>query len=487
MRNNLQEYDGIEETAPEAKEIGLPAALWRTFSSMKTAIVLLPILAAASVAGTIIEQNAPAGAYNPSVYPILKALGLTDFYHSGWYVLLLTLISINLTVCSINRFGISWRRTFQPRASAKPGQTARMQRSEKLTSPNTVEEAAGKVMAALRAGAHRILREQDGGDAVLYASKGRLGIWGPYLTHLSILVIFAGAILGNRLGFHGRVTIAEGDWTDSYYLEGGGQERDLGFRLALRKFTIEHDNDRNPTGYKSDLQVFEGGNPAAGKVIDVNHPLTYKGISFFQADYGLSGIVIRVTGPDGDTERFSLDVKTQDTPAGKQYFISSDPWKEVRIGGRKLTIFAHDLAPDYIGGERINASDMPLNPAILVMANDRFPEYRGLDAWSKLGWLAVSDSAKYNGFTITLEKAIDYTGLGVARNPGLPAVYSGFGLMLLGVFIAFYVSHKVISVRISSSEGGAAILIGGMSRSDPSALDKDFERLRNALASRAAR
>ena len=482
MSNNFQEYDGIEEAAPEAKEISLLTALRRTFSSMKTAIVLLLILATASVAGTLVEQNAPAGAYNPSVYPILKALGLTDVYHSGWYALLLTLISINLTVCSINRFGIAWRRTFQPRASAKPGQIADMQRSEKLTSPNTVEETADKVVTALRAGAYHVLRGQDGGDAVLYASKGRPGIWGPYLTHLSILVIFAGAILGNRLGFHGRVAIAEGDWTDSYYLEDSGRERDLGFRLALRRFAIEHDKDRNPTGYKSDLQIFEGGKLAAGKVIDVNHPLTYKGISFFQADYGLSSVVIKVTGPNGDTERFSLDVETQDTPAGKQYFISSDPWKEVRLGGGKLTIFVHDLAPDYIGGERINASDMPLNPAIRIMANDRLPEYRGLDAWSKLGWLAVSDSAKYKGFTITLEKAVDYTGLGVAYNPGLPTIYSGFGLMLLGVFIAFYVSHKVIRVRVSSSGGGAAVLIGGMSRSDPSALDKDFERLRSALA-----
>ena len=485
MRKSPQEYNGIEETASEAREIGLLGALRRTFSSMKTAIVLLLVLAAASVAGTVIEQNAPAGAYSPSVYPILKALGLTDVYHSGWYALLLTLISINLTVCSVNRFGIAWRRTFQPRVPAKPNQIAGMQRSEKLTSPGTVEAAAGKAVTALRAGSYQVVKEQDGSDAVLYAAKGRPGIWGPYLTHLSILVIFAGAILGNRFGFHGRTTIAEGGWTDSYYLKGESQESDLGFRVALRKFTIECDNHRNPTGYKSDLQIFEGDRLVAGKVIDVNHPLTYKGVSFFQADYGLSGLAMKITGPNGEIERFRLDVETQDTPTGKQYFISSDPWKEVRLGGGKLTLYVHNLAWDYIGGEQINASDMPLNPAVQIMANDRFPEYKGLDAWRRLGWLAVSESAEYKGFTITLEKSIDYTSLEVVRNPGLPIIYSGFGLMLLGVFIAFYVSHKVIRVRVSPLEGGAAIIVGGMSRSDPSVLDKDFERLRNALASPA--
>ncbi|HUV04163.1 MAG TPA: cytochrome c biogenesis protein ResB [Armatimonadota bacterium] len=482
MRKKLREYDGIEEVSSEAKEASLLEAVWRTFSSMKTAIVLLLILAAASVAGTVIEQNAPAEAYDPSLHPILKALGLTNVYGSSWYVLLLALIGINLMVCSINRFGTAWRRTFRPRVAAKPSQIANMQRSEKLASTGTVQEAAGKVAAALCAGSYHVVTEQDGSEVVLYASKGRPGIWGPYVTHLSILVIFAGAMLGNRLGFHGHTIIAEGDYTDSYLLQDNGQKGDLGFRIALEQFTIEHDKERNPTGYKSDLKVFEGGRLAARKVIDVNHPLTYKGVSFFQADYGLSGLVMKITGPNGDTERFHVNVWTQDTPSGKQYCISGDPWSEVKLGGRKLTIFVHNLAPDYIGGEQINASDMPLNPAILIMANDRFPEYKGLDAWSRLGWLPVSHSAEYKGFRITLEKAIDYTGLEVVRNPGLPIIYSGFGLMLLGVFISFYISHKVVRIRVSPSKEGAAVVAGGMSRSDPSVLDKDFERLRSALA-----
>lgn len=351
-------------------------ALWSFFSSMKTAVVLLLLLAAISILGTI------------------KRLGMTDLYSSIWYILLLGLISINLAVCSINRFSVTWRH------------------------------------------ARRIQQEQNA------SLIGRLGIWGPYLTHLSILVIFAGAILGSRLGFEGYTTIVEGEYTETCLLKDSGQEKNLGFRVMLRKFTIEHDENRNPTGYKSDLVIFNGGKTAAKKIIDVNHPLTYKGVSFFQSDYGLDCIVLKITAPNGETAWIPFSIDTQDGPDGKQYDVET--LKQVRVGGKKLTIFIHNFAPDYVGGEQVNASFMPINPAAQIVLNDQFPEYKGLIAWSNLGWFKKSDSKKYKGFTVTMEEIADYTGLQVVKNPGLPIIYAGFGMMLVGVFISFYLAqgHK---------------------------------------------
>ena len=486
MENNVERRDDTGgKTAGQTGKNRALSALWSFFSSMKTAVVLLLVLAGASVVGTLIPQNgspeAYIEAYDWAGYAALRTLGLTDLYHSGWYTSLLALISLNLLVCSINRFGIAWRRTFRPKVGVTQKQITNMQRSEKLSCAGTAEDAAAGIETALRAGSYHVSGERQGDGISLYAAKGRLGIWGPYLTHLSVLAIFAGAILGNRLGFDGYTIINEGGYADSCYVRRAHREKDLGFRVALRRFTIEHDKAHNPTGYKSDLRVYDGGRVAARKVIDVNHPLTYKGVSFFQSDYGLAGLILSIKAPDGEAARVTFDITTQDGEYGKEYVISGESFKQVQIGGKTLTVFVHNFAPDYVGGAEVNASFMPINPAPQIMVNDRLPEYKGLDAWSNLGWIAESKSADYKGFTITVEDAVRYTGLQVARNPGLPVVYSGFGLMLVGVFVSFYVTHRIMRIRISPAKGGVAVMAGAVSRGGPSGFDTDFDRLRETL------
>jgi cytochrome c biogenesis protein len=280
------------------------------------------------------------------------------------------------------------------------------------------------------------------------------------------------------LGFEGYTNITEGRRIATYYPKGSDETKPLGFEAALNKFTISHDADHNPTVYNSDLSIYENGKLAAHKIIDVNHPLSYKGKSFYQVDYGLEGFMLKVTGPNGETIRVPFTVNTEASPGGKMYVISDDLWKQILVGGKKLTVFVHNFVPDYIGGKKINASSMPINPAADVMINERFPEYRGLDAWHKLGWLMVGKSADYKGITITMEKTTKYTTLQVSENPGLPVIYLGFALMIIGVFVSFYVSHKTIRGSIMPSDGGAIIVAGATSRSEPETFDKDFQQLR---------
>ena len=458
----------MEDNSPhvEPQSPGLIAALWAFFGSMKTAIALLLTLAAASITGTVVQQNPSREAYiqahGESAYKILSALDLFNVYHSKWYAFLLTLIGINLTVCSIRRFGSTWRQTFRPKVSANAKQIAVMQRAETLSSKASCEDAADKVATALRSRAYHVLKEQDGDDIAIHATRGRLSLWCPYLTHLSVLVIFIGAVFGGRLGFQGFMRIPEGSSADKYYA-GETQQKDLGFRVALGTFTIEQDANGNPTAYKSDLRVYDGGRLAAKRIIDVNHPLTYKGISFFQSSYGSVYSVV-ITTPGGESGKADFYVHMEEGPGGRKY-ITENPFGEVQIGGKKLTIYIHGLDEDRSGvlmGQ--------------VMVNDRLPEYKGLDAWTNLGWVA-SEGVHYRGFLIRGESR-EYTGLQVSRNPALPVIYLGFGLMLLGVFTSFYMGHRTIRVRVSPSKKGASISVGAMSRGEPSVFDGDFEAIR---------
>ena len=486
LADKLDTIESGDNTPRGQQTAGLTRALWVFFGEMKTAIVLLLVLAFISIIGTVIRQNASPdeyiALYGPRSYAAIKYLGLANVYDSSLYRLLLALVGINLVVCGINRFGITWRRVFQPKVSVDAKAIRGMQRSETLSSAGTLDDVAGKAAAAVRSRYYRVIKSTDTGDVVLLAAKGALNLWGPYLTHLSLLVIFLGAILGNMLGFNGFTGIDEGGSTSVYVVNGDQKESNLGFRVALRKFEIDYDAAHNPTAYKSDLAIYEGDRLAAEKVIDVNHPLTYKGISFFQSDYGLSGLVIKITAPNGESMHVPFDLSTENGPHGKMYVIAGEPFKEAKIGGKTLTVFVHDFMADYSSESGAPMSFLPLNPAAKILINDRLPEYKGMDAWSRLGWLEEGKSAPYKGFVVTLEEVVDYTGLQVSRNPGLPIIYLGFCLLLAGVFLSFYVPHRVMRLRITAQEHGVTLVIGASSKDVSSVFDKDFDRIRGAVS-----
>ena len=445
------------EQPTQQRKIGELEALWSVFISMKTAIVLLLILALASVVGTLIEDKTGV-----------------SIYGSSWFSLILSLVGVNLAVCSINRFGVAWKRSIKPDVEVGVERITGMAVSENARSSGSPESVAEKIIGALRSRSYRQVMQTAGDTIFIYAAKGRAGVWGPYLTHLSILVIFTGAIFGNMLGSEGYATIMEGERVAAYDQKGSKQETPLGFEVALRSFTIRHDRKHNPTGYRSDLQVYDGGKPTTHKVVDVNHPLSYKGLSFYQSSYGLVGLVMKVTAPDGRFARITYSISTEEGPRGTTYVISDQPFRQFTLGGKNLTLFMHNLVPDYA---QPNGGVLPLNPAVDVMLSDRFPK----DGWTRLGWMTASQSAKYKGFTVTLERVISYTGLQVSRNPGLPVIYVGFALMVLGVFMSFYVTRKIIRVNIARSDDGVSVTMGASSRAEPAVFDKDFKRLHDAL------
>lgn len=452
---------------------------WDFFSSMRTAIVLLLLLAGASVLGTLIKQNASPVEYVESYgrvgYRIIDALGLDDVYHSGWYLLLLLLLAINLVVCSARRFASAWRRTFCPRVVVEHREISGGREFVEIPVRESADDVILEATRVLQGIGYFVKREDSSDSSFLYATKGRLGIWGPYLVHFSVLVIFVGAVIGGFAGSRGFLKIAEGESADHYHSDAGPVK--LGFSVLLRDFVIRTDRHRRPTAYRSYLEVYEDGMLKRRKVVDVNYPLSYKGISFYQSDCGLAGLVLRVTFPDGKYVDVKFDL-------GR---LSGDGelLKVVESGGKKLAIYLHDLTPDYAGDKSSSITDMPLNPACELLVSDTFPEQKGLGAWTRLRWLEVGQSADYKTYRVKFVRAIDYTVLDVSRNPGLPIVYCGFALMVMGVFLSFYVPWRVIRLCAVQDETGSRVLLGCAGRALDDRLAEDFEAVRSSITSEA--
>ena len=127
--------------------------LYDFFSSVKLAIFLLLTLAITSIVGTIIEQQQDPEKYlmeyGQTTYKILKFLGFTDVYHSWWYISLLTLLAVNLVVCSIKRLPKIWKVAMEPRKTFPQGFEKNLKVSHSIALFAPKDEIKNKLVEAL--------------------------------------------------------------------------------------------------------------------------------------------------------------------------------------------------------------------------------------------------------------------------------------------------------------------------------------------------
>ncbi|MCG3174153.1 MAG: Cytochrome c biogenesis protein Ccs1 [Myxococcota bacterium] len=267
--------------------------IWRIFCSLKLAIFLIAAIAAASVASTFILQNKPIeelkAVYSGQAYFIFRQLGLFDIFHSTWFVFLVVLLALNLIACSIERFPLIWRlmHLYGDNPSEKD------LRRQKFTAEVTVPDAALRVEELAALGRQRfdrdpvITRREDGVTIVSF-EKHRWGRTGVYGIHVSLLVIFYGALVGNLWGFEGLISIPEGSTVDNFVLIsriGNEIERKLGFEIRCNDFDLQRFSNGSPMAFKSSLSVFQNGQKVKEQVIDVNEPLEWGGMTFYQSSY----------------------------------------------------------------------------------------------------------------------------------------------------------------------------------------------------------
>ncbi len=223
---------------------GVAARLVGFFSSIRLAVVLLILLAAVSIIGTILAQNesgednirlftkwmwslydklglagdpARAGYYQNlaqrqgvSLYNFAHAIGLDRLYNAWYFNLMLGLLALNLVVCSLKHWPHTWRFFSHPKTTLEGEGAAGIPLRREMPLMKGAADAPSKAAAALSARGYKALVTEAGGATHLFAQKGIWGRLGIYVTHLSVLVIFLGAWIGFRWGMKGFVNIEEG-------------------------------------------------------------------------------------------------------------------------------------------------------------------------------------------------------------------------------------------------------------------------------------
>ena len=433
-------------TSQTKRKKGLGRALFDRFASVKLTVAVLIALAATSVFGTVIQQGKDfrvyALEYGEGLARVIRVLGLDDMYHSWWFHLLLGLLLVNITFCSLKRLphAIRLMRYKDPVFDGKP--VAIHERWAKRFKGEDVESAAQKVEAVLRRRFRRVVRAEKDGAVYLFGSRGAWSRMGVYVTHFSLFLFAVGALVGGWWGFKGYVQIPEGESVHVVQLRGGGT-KDLGFEVRCDKFEVTYYNDPQgrPTGrpkdYISDLTVLENGREVLRERIEVNHPLIYRGIYFYQSSYGQAGgraAWLTVFGP-----RRNIVFHRKRVPLGGSV--------QLEDGDRLLL---RNLAGDF----------RRMGPAAEVVL-----ERQGKDPVSVVVFEAPQANHRRLGpYVVRLDhvETVMYTGLQVARDPGVPMIWAGCILLTLGLLVAFFTSHRRVWARVRpEGKGGVEVFLGG--------------------------
>jgi cytochrome c biogenesis protein len=306
------------------------------------------------------------------------------------------------------------------------------------------------------------------------AEKGRWSRLGFLLTHAALLLILGGSVLGN-LGFNGFMQLYEGGQSDTVILSDRSGAQPLDFTVRCNSFEVKfYEKTGRPQSYRSSLTVIENGSEILTREIRVNDPLIYKGIYFYQSTYG--------TDPNGGgTLHLSIVYPGATEPRMVKVKVGSS----VMLPGTHDELFVDRFLPDFALDEHnhpFSRSRNLNNPAALLRV-----ERNGEPLFTS--WLFARHPDFHGNKTdpyrirITNYEPRFFTGLQVAKDPGVGLVWAGCIFLLAGMYIAFFCSHRRVWVLCERNQDGCLVTIAGEANKHKETFKKEFSALCERLLS----
>jgi cytochrome c biogenesis protein len=475
---------------PSRSPIAIARAAWRTLRTMRTALILLLLLAAGAAVGSLFPQRPinPATVdqwiiRNPGWAPVAEKLGLFDVFGSWWFMAIYGLLLVSLVGCIVPRF-----RAFYHAVRARPRADSTLSLQPQYRSGTVAlspDAALSEVERVLRSKRFRLTRA----DGLITGEKGRLREAGSLVFHTAFLVLLLGMSVGKLFGFTGQVAVVEGErFTDTHIdydaiTEGRFfNEHFRGFQVVLDNFDVEWYPNGVPKNFASSIRLYDRGRLIKSPTIQVNHPLTYRGVRVYQLSWGWAP-VIRVTQKgkvlyDGPT----IFLPRQGLWRG---VVKVPETKPLQMGLDML--FFTDAQRD-VSGTVFNEAPQPLNPII------GFQQYLGdlglaapqsvyeLDPSglgpARSGIVAMGGTTTLpDGIVVSFTGLKQYSVFEIAANPGAPILLLAAILILVGLIPALYSSRRRIWVRAAPYNGVARLEIAGQAMQRKAAFEEEFKAL----------
>lgn len=438
--------------------------LFRLFTSMRLALVLLLALALLTLIGTLLAQ-APAGiesdpqayaAWLDSMRPryggwtgVLDTLGLFSVFSSIWFKGTMVLLSTSILACSVHRAPRLWRQAVHPRMIMTEAFFERAPLRAKVASPADPDAALAELRAAFRAHRFRTAVETRGDAVHVCADRFRWGPFGRIVAHVSFVVILIGAVVGATWGFRdNEFAVAVGSRAEV----GNG----TGMAVEARSFSDSYYANGEPRDYASELVLYEDGAAVRTQTVRVNHPLRHGGVTFYQSFFGPAA---------------AMQVKAD----GKVVFDGGVPLLWSSDDG-KYRIGRFSLADQGLTVLVVGAASGSVAPDIAAGQMQLEVRRAGREAPVATRVVSQGRPAKVAGLEFTFARERQFTGLIVAHDPGSTLVWLGATLLVCGVCMVFFFPHRRVRAVIRRTAGGSETRVAAIERRD-TVFQSQFQQL----------
>ncbi|WP_420115340.1 cytochrome c biogenesis protein ResB [Micromonospora sp.] len=489
---------------------------WRQLTSMRTALILLFLLAVAAIPGSVLPQRGvnPENVdryfvEHPELAPQLDRIGAFEVFGSVWFSAIYLLLFTSLVGCILPRMR-DHVRALRARPPAAPKRMDRLPQHTVLESPGAADPQA--IAAVLR---RRRWRVQVRGNEVS-AEKGYLKETGNLLFHTSLVAVLIGVALGSWYGWHGnRLLVADEAFcnTRQQYAEAKLGPRvdsaDLPpFCLTLDNFDARFLASGQPESYRATVTVDRpDGSDRRTADFSVNSPLRLGSANVYLLGHGYAPI-LKYTDRYGRSQTSTVPFLTSGdanlTSEGVAAFPDAnvDP-KTGRRDANQQVAFEGLYLPTAPDTAPFVSSRFPeeRNPAVVLAA------YRGnlgLDAGipgsvyqldqrqvtsGKLK--QVGDRKLAPGETWTLDDGSKleflgtkrYVTLSVRHDPGEKLMLGACVVLLVGLMGSLFGRRRRVWFRVTppdsgSPTGGSSLVsAGGLPRTEHPGFAEEFASL----------
>ncbi|WP_261167136.1 cytochrome c biogenesis protein ResB [Microbacterium sp. Marseille-Q6965] len=295
---------------------------WRQLTSMRTALVLLLLLAIAAVPGSIFPQRMadPNGvvqweAENPDLFPVLDAIQMFDVYQSAWFSAIYLLLFVSLIGCILPRTK-HHAKALRARPPRTPARLSRLadHRAETIAGTDAAD-AVALAERQLRAAGYRVERYDDDrrGTRSVSAERGYLRETGNLLFHASLVGVLVAVGVGGGFAYTGQRVVVEGTTFVNSLLDYSSMNRGrwvsddalTPYAMTLDSFDVTYQPPgTNGAGQAGDFSAnvsvrYPGEDEATEGSVRVNDPLEVGGDSVYLLGNGYAP-TIRITNADGE-------------------------------------------------------------------------------------------------------------------------------------------------------------------------------------------
>jgi cytochrome c biogenesis protein len=484
--------------------------VWRQLTSMRTALVLLLLLALGAIPGSVIPQSGVDAlktqnwqAAHPHLTPIYDKLGLFSVYHSPWFAAIYLLLMVSLVGCIVPRLFVYWR-GYRKQPPPAPRNLTRLPDHAAYTSdeePGVVLQRAARHLARR----HRVSTSPslDDGDGWVAAERGQLREAGNLVFHLAVLIVLVGFGIGSLFGYKGGVILVVGngfsntltqyddfdpgslfdadrmepfcfrvnppfhvDWIDSGPRQGmaRGFQADITYRTSCR-------GDRSTWS------------PEKHYDLRVNHPLTIGGTQIFLIGHGYAPVITVRDGQghelyDGPT--VFLPESSNFESYGVVKAPGLKPGQDIGLEGLFYPTFA------LVHGDPINVMGNDENPTLSMLAyvgdlglNTGVPQSVYAMDKANMRQLKKPDGKMFrvdlqpgqtiqlpdDAGSVTFHGVKRWTRLQISRTPDVWVTLLGVVLALLGLLGSLFIRPRRVWVRARRNNGVTLVEVAGLDRS----------------------